>query len=425
MAIDAIARGIAGAAQVGLAKANEKIDRLEGKTTRLLYAEKTNPTASEIGTFVDGLGYTSPYEGIAVVVASTYHIWHYYENDNIGWRDDGVDTITPFTNQLAGSILGSTDVGKISANQDGTGSVNGLPVITSTGRSTTRTWTINDPSDVDSHGNPIDRTNTVEGAFSTALGSRNNIASTATESAAIGGKNTVSGEDSFVCGYQNTATKQQSFTGGYNNINGGKESFVFGNTNSLATNAQDSGVVGSTNTVGLTYHSFIVGKNHSIGDAVENTIVSGYQSVLGSGIYGSAIFGNYNEAGADSGYNGVFGAHNSIVGGVTYSFVSGSGNVCGYGYSNLIGWGLKDKESGQTIVGGYNADTTGAWFQVGTGSDNNHRRTSFAVLSDRVTFPTYSTIGDYGATTQYVSNYVTNVVGDINSALDAINGTVI
>ena len=125
MAIDAIARGIAGAAQVGLAKANEKIDRLEGKTTRLLYSASTNPTASDIDTFVTGLGYTSPFEGVAVVVSGTYHIWHYYENDSIGWRDDGLDTITPFTNSVAGSILGSTDDGKIVANQDGTGSVNG------------------------------------------------------------------------------------------------------------------------------------------------------------------------------------------------------------------------------------------------------------------------------------------------------------
>ena len=125
MAVDVIARGIAGAAQVGLAQANEKIDRLEGKTTRILYAAKTNPTATEIGDFVNSLGYTSPYEGIAVVVAGTYHIWHYYENDGIGWRDDGVDTITLFTNTVPGSILGSTDSGKISANPDGTGSVNG------------------------------------------------------------------------------------------------------------------------------------------------------------------------------------------------------------------------------------------------------------------------------------------------------------
>lgn len=103
----------------------EKVDRLEGKTTRLLYSGSANPTASDINTFVTGLGYTSPFEGIAVVVAGTYHIWHYYENGNIGWRDDGLDTITPFTNSVAGSILGSADDGKVSANNDGTGSVNG------------------------------------------------------------------------------------------------------------------------------------------------------------------------------------------------------------------------------------------------------------------------------------------------------------
>lgn len=103
----------------------EKVDRLEGKTTRLLYSGSTNPTASDINTFVTGLGYTSPFEGIAVVVAGTYHIWHYYENDGIGWRDDGLDTITPFTNSVAGSILGSADDGKIGANNDGTGYVNG------------------------------------------------------------------------------------------------------------------------------------------------------------------------------------------------------------------------------------------------------------------------------------------------------------
>lgn len=103
----------------------EEIEKLEGKTTRLLYSDSTNPTASDIDAFVIEKGYTSPYEGVAVVIASTYHIWHYYENDNIGWRDDGVDTITPFTNSLPGSILGSVDDGKVTANNDGTGSVNG------------------------------------------------------------------------------------------------------------------------------------------------------------------------------------------------------------------------------------------------------------------------------------------------------------
>ena len=103
----------------------DEIEKLEGKTTRLLYSDKPNPTAQEIDAFAIEKGYESPYEGVAIVVAGTYHIWHYYENDSIGWRDDGVDTITPFTNSVPGSILGSADDGKISANPDGTGSVNG------------------------------------------------------------------------------------------------------------------------------------------------------------------------------------------------------------------------------------------------------------------------------------------------------------
>lgn len=103
----------------------DRVGNLEGKTTRLLYTASTNPTASDINSFVTGLGYTSPFEGIAVVVDETFHIWHYYDNNGIGWRDDGVDTVSNFTNSTAGIILGSTDNGKVFAETDGTGSVNG------------------------------------------------------------------------------------------------------------------------------------------------------------------------------------------------------------------------------------------------------------------------------------------------------------
>lgn len=102
-----------------------RVGNLEGKTTRLLYTASTNPTASDINTFVTNLGYTSPFEGIAVVINETFHIWHYYENDNIGWKDDGLDTVSNFTNSNAGIILGSTQTGQIFAENDGTGSVNG------------------------------------------------------------------------------------------------------------------------------------------------------------------------------------------------------------------------------------------------------------------------------------------------------------
>lgn len=103
----------------------ERIESLEGKTTRLLYTAKTDPTADEINTFVTGLGYTTPFEGIAVVVDQTFHIWHYYENDNIGWKDDGADTVNQFTNTSLGTIKGSEVDGKVYAETDGTGSVYG------------------------------------------------------------------------------------------------------------------------------------------------------------------------------------------------------------------------------------------------------------------------------------------------------------
>ena len=107
----------------------DRVGNLEGKTTRLLYTASTNPTANDINSFVTGLGYTLPFEGIAVVVDETFHIWHYYDNNGIGWRDDGVDTVSNFTNSTAGIILGSTDNGKVFAETDGTGSVNGWDTL--------------------------------------------------------------------------------------------------------------------------------------------------------------------------------------------------------------------------------------------------------------------------------------------------------
>ena len=105
-------------------KNTSRIKALEGKTTRLLYIAKTDPTAEDINTFVTGLGYKAPFEGIAVVVDETYHIWHYYENSS-SWKDDGVDTVNQFTNDIAGIIKGSEEDGKVYAETDGTGSVYG------------------------------------------------------------------------------------------------------------------------------------------------------------------------------------------------------------------------------------------------------------------------------------------------------------
>lgn len=118
--------------KIALDKAVADIQVLQGKTIRLLYTAKTNPTAEEIAAFVNGEGYEAPYSGVAVVVDQTYHIWYYYANaEEPKWKDDGEDTVSTFSNDIAGIIKGSTDEGKVFANADGTGSVNGFDTLKS------------------------------------------------------------------------------------------------------------------------------------------------------------------------------------------------------------------------------------------------------------------------------------------------------
>lgn len=118
-----------------LGEITERVEALEGKATRLLYITSNNPSASQINEFVTGLGYESPFNGVSVVINDTHHIWHYYENNGIGWKDDGVDIVSKFTDATPGIIKGASldrnensgyvNSGKIHAEADGTGSVVG------------------------------------------------------------------------------------------------------------------------------------------------------------------------------------------------------------------------------------------------------------------------------------------------------------
>ena len=100
-----------------------RVNRIENRVSKLLYEDNLYPTAEEIDAFVSSLGYTQPYDNIGVLVSGTHHIWYYY--DNAGWIDDGIDIVDQFTNTTAGVIKGSSVIGKIYAETDGTGSVNG------------------------------------------------------------------------------------------------------------------------------------------------------------------------------------------------------------------------------------------------------------------------------------------------------------
>lgn len=108
-----------------------RVGRLETKTTRLVYDLNYYPSAEEINDFVVGLGYVEPFEGIAVLIEGTQHIWRYYEG-GVGWKDDGLDVVSNFTNEIAGIIKGSAENGKVFAETDGTGSVYGWDVLNNT-----------------------------------------------------------------------------------------------------------------------------------------------------------------------------------------------------------------------------------------------------------------------------------------------------
>ena len=108
-----------------------KVASLEGQNARYFYTESSSPTQLEIDAFVQSQGKVAPYTGVAVVIKDTYHIWHYYENDNVGWRDDGVDTVTVAKTAILGMVMGSTENGKIYVESDGSMSLIGYDNIIS------------------------------------------------------------------------------------------------------------------------------------------------------------------------------------------------------------------------------------------------------------------------------------------------------
>ncbi len=114
-----------------LADLMTRVAAIEGKASRYLYTAKQNPTAKDIDDFAMKNGQTAPYSGVAIVVAGTYHVWHYYENNEIGWRDDGSDTVQQATNTTLGIVRGENEVGKIYIESNGTMSVVGFDELKS------------------------------------------------------------------------------------------------------------------------------------------------------------------------------------------------------------------------------------------------------------------------------------------------------
>jgi hypothetical protein len=102
---------------------------LGSEITRDVNAYNINNFVTSILDYDGNQLYKEPFSGVSVVIDKTYHIWHYYINEEsgvaIGWQDDGLDTVEQFTNSVAGIIKGSISDGQIYAESNGTGSVSG------------------------------------------------------------------------------------------------------------------------------------------------------------------------------------------------------------------------------------------------------------------------------------------------------------
>lgn len=309
-----------------------RVGQLEQKATRLLYTASTTPTADEINTFVTGLGYTAPFEGIAVVVEGTNHVWHYYEGE-VGWKDDGVDVVANFTNTSAGIILGSQTDGKVYAETDGTGSVYGWGDLK--GRVGTLETNMSNyvPKTTTVAGKPLSSDVSL-GTLKITKGGADYETYDGSEDKTIDLSEDIGFDEngSFIVGNDSEPTNSIGITNStvYNN------SIKIGRENNQVSNDQDTIAIG------------INTRNYGPG------IVIGNSSQTVNGVNGIVI-GNNNRAGKDS-----------VVIGQQYM-----GSVTsGYNYTVVIG-SKASTSAANSVTIGYNSKTTvGNSIQLGTGTNS-------------------------------------------------------
>lgn len=155
---------------------------------------------------------------------------------------------------------------------------------------------------------------------------------------------------------------------------------------------------------------------------IDHTTLFCFGCIIGNHVsYINVFGGDRNNIGDYTVDSTIFGYWNSIPAGTNSSKNS---NI--YMFGNHLTAG---RSQNQWIFGHDNADDPYAILIVGSGTHNSQHvvtgKNVFAIFEDHVYFPTYTTIGHFGATTKFVNDSITSVVGDINSALDVINGTVI
>lgn len=372
--------------------------------------------------------------------------------------------------------------------------IEAVPVDASESRSSIVTKTVNIETDVDSHGNPIDRTNRVYGAFSSAFGSRNAVADTATEGGVFGGKNLLAGEDSLVAGYENEAYESQSLVGGYNNTSYARESIVWGDGISISagdshsTMLRTSAIFGKAHSVAWGGRANLVaGDSHTIGETVRYSTVCGQGNTVGNNCSWINMFGGDDNQTGDYisdttmlGYANIANnpdatydpdhvltigdlymvGHNNTATRYKNAFIFGEANTAEYtptaqsdyrktkshsyivGHDNttaqhnevyMLGAGLSPSEDDQVLLGKYNANIEHCWLNVGCGEKKANgtitRKSVFAACQQGsdywIMLGTTQLNKPSSGGTIATQEYVGGIVGDINAALDAINGTVV
>lgn len=312
------------------------------------------------------------------------------------------------------------------------------PVEYGTGKDSVKNKTPYDETDVDSHGNVIDRTNTVAGNFSATFGSRNNIGSGSSETFVTGGKNTVTHtEDASISGYENTvSSSHQSLIGGYDNDVKASESIVVGESNTIdgtitgtgyKTNTRSMAVFGNGNAIGIdNKYSLIVGQDNEMGISGKWNLMAGAHNDIGRNNECINVLGWTNKTNGYLTDSTLAGYDNIALGGASgdnafsvYMLGHSNNNQnpsdANKGLSEIyqIGHGLRAKHRGQVVLGKYNLASvveSNDILTVGCGNADNQRADCFGTGNDGTNH--YIRVGTTKFTESGLSNLKDNAITD-------------
>jgi hypothetical protein len=183
------------------------------------------------------------------------------------------------------------------------------------------------------------------------------------------------GEGAVSVGINNIAAQYGTFASGQDNIADGKRSFATGRRNYAGYGAA---VVGQDNNA-FGFFGLTAGDHNTIYGGANNTFVTGaYNQLKG---YNGMANGEFNWV---TGRNALATGYKNAAGG-NNSFAGGEESETYKKRAFVFGKGLRTDKDGQTVFGDYNAPNARDVFQIGVGTDENHRANAFIVDANRNT----------------------------------------